>query len=697
MIIPDNERLVSMATGWYHTCVGTESGKMWCAGRGDYGELGTGTTLSGRTWRTPLAPSGVTFTSFGAGVAGTCSIDTSGRVWCWGGLNWGSQGTGRVNAGLFPEQIAAVGSPSIDDTGSTSVDAESATITGRVNPNGYVTTVVAEVSTSPLFTNASRYTISASFPNDSFIATTFSRALSNLAPRTTHYVRLIATNTFGVVTGNSTSFITLGEEPTVGNVTSSDLTGNDATINVTMQANRLASTAYFELSTTQDFSVDTRRVDVQSFGGNVPYQRSATFNDLLPRTRYFARAVATNRLGTTIGVTHTFDTVGSQPTVTISSTSATTQRIDIDAHVNSGLARGTVIAEVSTSPTFSSVIQSSSQSFNSRTNQHFSFSLFGLSASTDYWVRVVAENGVGSHITPARLQRTRGAAPQVRVTTTSIDPRRAIASVVVDSTGLTTFTVLQLSSNPDFSDMTEYFISSSASESQQSFTAALDDLTPGTMYYLLARSRNSAGQTDSTTVTFVTPRPLGVIINNDDDDTESTTVSLLVTAPAGAIAYRVSNHANFRNAKVFNPTSPLRWELIASEEAEDIRTVYVQVYLSNGTSVIYSDSITLLTDVDIPDEEAPVIESLRSSRVSATAQAATQKTTSSRVAISVRDRRSGVTRIEVKASGKTIVTKVDAARRGTYNIAIPKGAKVIVVRVWDAAGNYSKWKSVKVR
>jgi hypothetical protein len=125
--------------------------------------------------------------------------------------------------------------------------------------------------------------------------------------------------------------------------------------------------------------------------------------------------------------------------------------------------------------------------------------------------------------------------------------------------------------------------------------------------------------------------------------------------------------------------------------------VYVQVYFANGTFIIYDDYITLITNVEVPDEEAPVIEALRASRVSATAQATAATSATSRIAISVRDRRSGVTRIEMKVAGRTTATKVDAARRGTYNIAIPKGAKSIQVRVRDAAGNYSKWKTLRVR
>ena len=118
--------------------------------------------------------------------------------------------------------------------------------------------------------------------------------------------------------------------------------------------------------------------------------------------------------------------------------------------------------------------------------------------------------------------------------------------------------------------------------------------------------------------------------------------------------------------------------------------------------IVWADgrtSATVTITVSAVDD-APVIEELRSTRVaaSATATAAgTSRRANSAVSITVRDRRSGVTRIEMKVGARTIVSKVDAARNGSYSLQVPKGAKKVRIRIRDAAGNYSKWKNVTVR
>jgi alpha-tubulin suppressor-like RCC1 family protein len=102
MVVPNNEKLSQISTGWYHTCVITVSGSSWCFGRGGFGELGTGTTLGGKTYRAPLVPSGIQFSKISAAIGTTCGIDQFSKIWCWGGLNWGTSGSGKLEASLFP-------------------------------------------------------------------------------------------------------------------------------------------------------------------------------------------------------------------------------------------------------------------------------------------------------------------------------------------------------------------------------------------------------------------------------------------------------------------------------------------------------------------------------------------------------------------------------------------------------------------
>lgn len=696
MQVPDNERVTTIEAGWYHTCIFTESGKTWCLGRGDYGELGSGTTLGGRIWRAPLVAEGVRFSSIAAGIAGTCGLQTNGRVWCWGGLNWGSQGTGAVNATLFPALIAQVGAPSISPLSTTNLDAESATINGGVNPNGYQSTVVLEIGTTADFTGATRRTVTNRFPADSYVPTVFSLPLADLAPRTTYHARVLATNTFGTVTGSAFTFVTLGSEPEVSGVTASAVTGNEATVTASVHPNRLATSARFEYSTDPTFTAAVQSAPVEQALGNVNQSRETVLENLTPNTQYHVRVVATNRLGTTVGTASSFTTIGSLPSVSAVSTSATSREITVSFTVDPGFARGEVVVEHSTSSSFTNAVRSAPRTFSSRGTQPLTLSVAGLQPRTDYWVRVVATNGVGTTTSAAVVQRTRGGKPVVSIPSVVPNGRTATVNVAYETTGLDTQVVLQVSRNPDMSNATEYFVASDSSDGTVTVPVQVVNLSPRVAYYAIARATNVAGTTFTPTTTFVMPSLVGVLINDDDESTTSATVTLSVTAAPGALAYRVANNALFNNAKVFPAVSPLRWELLASEGGEVERTVFVQVIYRQGVAT-FSDSIILITESDSPDEDAPVIEDVEVSRASATAQGRVTAAAAVRhISITTRDRRSGVTRIEVRAAGRRIVARVDAQRRGTHSVALPRGSRTAQVRVRDAAGNFSQWRTVRV-
>ena len=698
MQIPNDERITSIATGWYHTCVLTETDKMLCVGRGNFGELGTGTTLGGRTWRAPLVPNDVRFTSFAAGVAGTCALDTQGKVWCWGGLNWGSQGTGQVNATLTPQIIASVGSPSVLSLSIPTIDGESAAVTGSINPNGYSTTAVLELSTSPEFVQSRQTPISGSFPNNSYQTRQFSLSLTSLHPRTSYYIRTVATNVLGRTTSSVASFTTLGEEPNVSSIETSQITGNEVSASVIIHPHRLTTTTFFEWSTHPSFSTNVLRHDLDAVSGNSPTERNTRIGDLSPKTTYYLRATATNKLGTTQSTISTFTTLGSPPIATLTSHWASNTEIHATAHIDTGLISGSTYLEVSTSANFTDSVRSTTLNYSGNGPNTHEFAIDGLVPMTNYWVRVIAVNPLGSATSAVIAQRTSGDIAIISIDSVSAHYESAVVQLDLDTTGLNTFTTLQLSENADMRDATEYFLSSMSTPQKSKPTFTLDNLKARTNYFLTATTRNQAGIFESDVFSFITLTPLGVVINNDDSDTSATEVKLSITSPSDVVALRISNRANFANAKVVLPTNSMTWELIASNELNAERNVYVQMYLSNGQTVTYSDSITLSTEIQGPDRATPVIQSLKTVRSSSQARIAQRNSANvNQFTVSVKDRRSGVNRIELQVGNRKIVRKVEATRKGSFAINIPQGAHTIRVRIRDVAGNFSKWKTLKIR
>ena len=85
---------VVVAAGGAHTCAADGAGRLWCWGRGDRGQLGTGGTDDHLSPGEVALPDGNTVTSVSAGETHTCAVDQSGRVWCWGANDRGQLGTG---------------------------------------------------------------------------------------------------------------------------------------------------------------------------------------------------------------------------------------------------------------------------------------------------------------------------------------------------------------------------------------------------------------------------------------------------------------------------------------------------------------------------------------------------------------------------------------------------------------------------
>ena len=699
MIVPNNEKLTVVSTGWYHTCVLTVSGKTWCFGRGAFGELGTGTTLGGKTYRTPLVPSGTQFKTISAGLGTTCAIDQLDKVWCWGGLNWGTNGNGKLEASLQPGIISPVGTPTVTLDSATAIDAEKATVRGTVNANGYATRMTVEYSTSPTFTSSTTVSVFTVLRDNNYTAVAIPTDLNELAPRTSYYARMTATNTFGSTVSNAISFTTLGTEPTVTGLNIADITGNEANMSVSVNPGRLSTASVLEYSTDNTFVANVTTVPLSSTRGPDTQSLTAALTSLRARTTYYTRVTSTNKLGSTTSSTESFATIGELPRASLSSTQSSLTSISSTATVDTGLLSGTVYLEASTNRNFENSSSSNVGTFFSGGPTRHSLTVSGLTNRTDYFIRAIATNELGSFTTAVQSVRTAGGIPVIGNIAILPSTSTAALSTSIDTTGLDTFVTAEVSTHQDLSDPTEYFLYSGTVSGD--YSATLKNLVPRVTFYLRVTATNDSGTVQSTVKTFVAVTPIGVVINDDNESSQSPRVVLSFTTPARTAAIRISNYADFSHARVI-PTAPeISWQLLEPSGARSVRTVWVQFISVEGTVAQYSDSIDVITDEPTPPTSTTSTTTTIPEATVARALSATQPVVVARsyapvrsATVMPRQKQSSIKKIQTKIGKKISTRTVVATKSGKYVIVFPKGIKTMSVRFVNKSGSVSAWSRV---
>lgn len=90
----------SVSTGGGHTCAITKNDKrLKCWGGGDYGELGLNSTGKALV---PTQVSDASYLTVATGIVGTCGIQTSGVMFCWGENGSGQNGDGMASVRPVP-------------------------------------------------------------------------------------------------------------------------------------------------------------------------------------------------------------------------------------------------------------------------------------------------------------------------------------------------------------------------------------------------------------------------------------------------------------------------------------------------------------------------------------------------------------------------------------------------------------------
>jgi V8-like Glu-specific endopeptidase len=196
--------------------------------------------------------------------------------------------------------------PSVTTGAVTGISTTSAILGATATGNNLLTTVSFTYGLQPDLSGAT-LTVDAGQVTGT-TATALETAVVNLMPGATYYYRANATNLAGTVTGAIASFVTLGGLPVVSSGTASAITSNAAMLSGIVNANSVATQAFFQYSRTADFSVLDGTVIAGDVTGTETAALSAPISGLEPGATYYWRLAATNTAGTTVGGTQSFAT-----------------------------------------------------------------------------------------------------------------------------------------------------------------------------------------------------------------------------------------------------------------------------------------------------------------------------------------------------------------------------------------------------
>lgn len=693
MVVPGGEAVVDLATGSYHTCIITVSHATWCFGRGGQGELGTGTTLGGKTKRAPRLPVGVSLVSIEAANTHTLAIDSTGAIWVWGRTAGTQLGLDGSELALDPLPILPIGSPEVGPVTFDAVTPLGMTLTGTATMRGPGGRLEIQYSADPAFATFGRVVGSVSAP---YALSTVSQTVTGLRPRTTYYARVVASNDYTAgqtVIGPVSQVTTTGDMPSVGDTSFAHVGGTSVGVRTLVSAGGLATTVTLDVSTDSVMAeiVASSQTQVATDAVDRPVDMSVA--GLRPATRYYARVIATNQLGSSSSTVRAFTTIGEAPTIKSSSFSAGLSTIDASVIVRSGEVSTSVWLEVlpvDAGTDVSRLVTSPAQTVETGESA-LSFSVGGLSPRSKHWARLVAENLVGRVETDwVPLVTSGGVAVVDRPSIESVSASGASVGARFDTTGLATLVKLQVSSDSGFArDVTDLVVYYGSDSGTITRTVEAGGLESNRTYFVRVVGINAVGTAVSDPESFVTARPVGVVINGDADTTDSVDVTLGLTAPTGTIGVFVADNPAMARARLELLTPEMAYTLSASTESDVERWVYVS-FVSSGLvmSPVYSDSIRLVSATS----SVMSIATNAKPKVSASTKV---QATSVRFSVTTRNAKANIVAVQTKVGKRVVTLRIRSSANGVYTVPLPANRPVSYVRLVDSQGRVTAWTKVK--
>lgn len=296
------------------------------------------------------------------------------------------------------------GKPEIISSSKVSVSDTTAIVTGQIIPNGAFTNYWYEYGTT---TNMDKK-ISNQSVGSGFTTISAPGYITGLSKNTNYYFRLVAENQYGRVVGTQYSFQTSQGNPApVGGMPKATTVSADAVSKTTADLNgqvnpSSASTQYwFEYGQTVNLGSVTPIFQAGDGSSNISVSR--TLSGLAPDTVYYFRINSQNQFGTVSGAILNFRTSSpatvAVPTVmTKNAREITNSSANINGSVNPNGAETTYWFEYSTDSLLGNVLLQNTTKKTISVDSGVTpveADLSGLSARTNYYYRIVAQNSQG--------------------------------------------------------------------------------------------------------------------------------------------------------------------------------------------------------------------------------------------------------------------------------------------------------------
>jgi len=364
----------------------------------------------------------------------------------------------------------------------------------------------------------------------------FTSILTGLTNGTTYYVRAYATNSKGTIYGNTFTFSTAADLPTVSTGIATAITTATATVTGSISYDGGGSITGKGICWSTN-SAPTITDNITNNGtGNTSF--SGNLTNLTPGTLYYARAFATNSIGTGYGNVVSFSTVALKaPTVTTTSINnilafSATGGGSITNDGGSSVTSKGICWSTSPSPTISLSTKTSDGTGSSTFNSNLS----GLTKGTTYYVRAYAINAIGtSYGNEVSFSTQNGVITLSTSTVSSILAFSGVAGGNITADGGTPVTARGICYGTNSSPTINNSNVSNGSGTG-SFTSNLSGLTQGTTYFVRTYATNAVGTCYGNEVSFTTQNGIITLVTTAITHTDGTSASsgASISADGGA-------------------------------------------------------------------------------------------------------------------------------------------------------------------